>query len=278
MNTALDISQLLSAAALVATLAVVIWYTVKTSEMAAATREMAKANQEQRYDQLRPLLIPEGDPAFQDEYGHGSWLSTTNIDEQGYSMQRLSIRNVGVGPALNVISVLGSSESYVVGNTGTPTREAAKHRWMGRLGKPLVPNEEAECIHIMGNERKFSKWADTGDLNAPPEPTLAHVTREHMPVHAARMTITYHDVFGRKHRSVFDYVQRWRGNPAVYEDLKRHGGWELVEFSAGVASDLNDMVGTPPVQQVEVDVPPQPSDPDVSESISIRDTSANGLV
>ena len=114
---------------------------------------------------------------------------------------------------------------------------------MGRLAQPLIPTEEAECVHKVGNEKPLNEIIGAYKLNAPPEPTLAEITHGHMPVHAARVTITYQDVFGRKHASTFDYVQRWRGKPAVFEDLKTHGGWELVAFQIDLTSDLNDVFG-----------------------------------
>src|SRR5690348_7534797 len=136
VEIAIEISQLISAAALVATLAVVIWYTVKTSEMASATRDMALVSQQQRYDQQRPLLVPHGTPAFQDD--NPNWL-----DWQAKE-QDVTLRNVGSGPALNVATVLYGCESYVTSPVEIAvvrSDDAKDVHWTGWLGMPIAPNE-----------------------------------------------------------------------------------------------------------------------------------------
>ena len=48
-------------------------------------------------------------------------------------------------------------------------------------------------------------------------------------MHLARLIITYHDIFKRKHASIFDYVQ--------------NVGWQLIAFEENIGEDLYDLQG-----------------------------------
>lgn len=227
MQIAIEISQLISTAALVATLAVVVWYTVKTSQMAAATRDMAQVSQQQRYDQQRPLLIPHGTPALQDD--KPNWLNWQAKD------QDITLRNVGIGPALNVACVLYGCESYDTSPVGTPvvrSDDMKDTHWTGWLGMPIAPNEAMPADLRIGRSIFFEDRKQIGShsFNAPPQPTLGEIMYGNASMRLARMMITCVDVFGRKHASVFDYVQHING-------------WQLVEFLPDVAEDLHDLAG-----------------------------------
>ncbi len=60
------------------------------------------------------------------------------------------------------------------------------------------------------------KHIEKYSLNAPPLPTLGHLLNSNVSSHLARITVTYHDVFSRKHASIFDYIQ--------------YRGWQKIEF------------------------------------------------
>jgi hypothetical protein len=110
MDVALFVLQLITALVLAATLGVIVFYTIKTAAMAEATHDLARSSQdqllvsrEQVYDQHRPLLVPDGTPVFQDD--NPNWLKWEAPE------QLLSLRNIGIGPALNIASVLYGCES-----------------------------------------------------------------------------------------------------------------------------------------------------------------------
>jgi hypothetical protein len=133
MDVAIFIVQLATALVLAATLVAIIVYTRKTSEMATATRDLAVASQEQRYDQLRPLLIPAGVPQF--DANNAMHLDSNQIPSgQYYEVQTLSIKNVGVGPALNVAAVLYGCASYITSNQGKLADQTAGKTSIGHPG------------------------------------------------------------------------------------------------------------------------------------------------
>jgi hypothetical protein len=222
----LDIGQLIGDATLVATLVVVIWYTVKTSEMAAATRDMASASQQQRYDQQRPLLVPTGTPTFKEDNPY--WL-----DWQA-GEQNIGFRNVGAGVALNIMSVLYGCESYVVGDMGQEKRvaDSTAIHWTCWEAGPVGPGESVPARHQIGASTYYEGQNRIGrhSFNAPPQPSLGEVLNGKASYHTARVTATCWDVFGRKHASIFDYVEHT-------------GGWQLVEFIPDITEDLHDLAG-----------------------------------
>jgi hypothetical protein len=226
MTTALAISQIIGTAVLVVTLAVVIWYTKKTSDMAAATRDIAEASQQQRYDQQRPLLVPMGTPIFQTD--NSNWL-----DWQA-SEQSIELRNVGAGVALNVVSVLYGCESNVIGEIGQEKRvdDTKANHWACWLDTPVGAGETVPAKHKIGASTFYQGYDHIGrhSFNAPPQPFLGEVLNGRASYHTARITATCWDVFGRKHASIFDFVQHT-------------DGWQLVEFVPAIAQDLHDLAG-----------------------------------
>jgi hypothetical protein len=233
MVTALAVSQLIGTAVLVATLAVVIWYTKKTSDMSAATREMAaatrdiaRASQQQGYDQQRPLLVPTGTPIFQTN--NPDWL-----DWQA-GEQNVAFRNVGAGVALSFVSVLYGCESNVVGPIGQEQRvdDTKDTHWTCWLDTPVGTGETVPAKYKIGASVFHRGYDHIGRhrFNAPPQPSYGEVLHERASYHTARITATYLDVFGRKHASIFDYVQHT-------------DGWQLVEFVPAIEQDLHDLEG-----------------------------------
>ncbi len=63
-------------------------------------------------------------------------------------------------------------------------------------------------------------------FNAPPQPFFSFQSKE--PTYVCRVVTTYHDIFGRKHASIFQY----RLMPP---------SWECVAFEEAIAEDLHDL-------------------------------------
>jgi hypothetical protein len=246
MEIAIKISQLISTAALVATLGVVIWYTVKTSQMAAATRDMARASekqiealgeqvsvsqeqvglgQEQLNNQQRPVLVPVGKPVFQED--HDNWL------KWGENEQPLTIRNLGTGTAFNVAGVLYGCAAYLhdlpTGRKLVPN--SPNTHWTCWLGVPIAPSEEVHSSFRLGHGSFMHGNDQIGDypLNAPDEAIPGATALQGVLWKIARVTITYTDIAGRKYASIFDYVH--------------DRGWHMVSMLRDIDRDLHDLEG-----------------------------------
>lgn len=209
-------ANVISAVVALATLAAVLTAIV-------AIRDNRKQTQQTQYNSSRPLLVPEGAPKFQGD--KPQWLDW-NVNEQV-----LAVRNVGSGVALNVASVLYGCESYVVDWATNKRSESEKSiHWTCWLGVPIASDETKEATHKKGNGNFYEKNMHIGQhsFNAPPEPRV--VPHQNQPFIIARITITYLDIFKRKHASIFDYVQHT-------------GGWQLVEFLEEIKEDLSDLEG-----------------------------------
>jgi hypothetical protein len=161
--------------------------------------------QQERFTLHLPLLIPEGAPKFQ----------RVKTNEQ-----RISIHNVGAGVALNVASVL-FGESY-----NTVSDYAIKYiHWTCWLRVPVAAGLVMKADHKLNrglNDDVNYMRIGSYTLNAPePNPNFS------LPNTLARITITYLDIFRRKHASIFDYVET--------------DGWQLVEFLEDITDDLHDL-------------------------------------
>ena len=167
--------------------------------------------QQERFTEHRPLLIPEGAPKFQSV--KPLFLNWTTNE------QRISIHNVGPGVALNVASVL-YGESY-----NTLSDDARTYiYWTCWLGVPVAAGLVMKAVHKLGRGLFDEETMLIGSytLNAPePERNLT------LPNTLARITITYFDIFRRKHASIVNYVET--------------DGWQLVEFLEDIPQDLHDL-------------------------------------
>lgn len=210
-------ANIISAVVALATLAAVITAFI-------AIMDNRKQARQTYYHASRPLLIPEGKPQFQRD--HANWLDW-NVDHQ-----EIAIRNVGSGVALNSASVLYGCESYVLDmfNNRRSEHEKSIH-WTAWIGTPIVSGETKTILHEKGNGMFYEKNMHLGQyrFNAPPEPRA--VPHQTQPFILARITITYLDIFQRKHASIFDYVQHT-------------DGWQLVAFLEDIAKDLHDLEGS----------------------------------
>jgi hypothetical protein len=160
--------------------------------------------QQERFTLHLSLLIPEGAPKFQ----------RVKTNEQ-----RISIHNVGAGVALNVASVL-FGESY-----NTVSDYAIKYiHWTCWLRVPVAAGLVMKADHKLNRGLFDVETMCIGKhtLHAPePDPYLS------LPNTLARITITYLDIFRRKHASIFDFVES--------------DGWQLVEFLENIPQDLHDL-------------------------------------
>jgi hypothetical protein len=82
-----------------------IWLAVLNRKLVLTGQEQARLAQEQLVSQQRPVLVPVGEPIFQE--AHDNWLKWEE------SMQPLGIRNLGAGTAYTIAGVLYGCASYL---------------------------------------------------------------------------------------------------------------------------------------------------------------------
>lgn len=180
-----------------------------------------------RYNAARPLISIDGDDAaLPRSPGNPPWLAW-----DAKSIE-LSMHNVGNGPAFNIASVIYGAESYVVGNLGSLTRvsgEKNSHWTCWDAGYLAVGVKEAHT-YVLGASTFYKGRNRIRDhtFYAPPQPFFSAQAQE--PTYVCRVVTTYHDIFGHKHASIFQY----RLMPP---------SWECIVFEEAITEDLHDLEG-----------------------------------
>jgi hypothetical protein len=199
----------------IAALGIAVWGALSSRKQA---RENERKLLEAQYDLERPILVVEGELLLTDS-------GRLDIDTHGPKQRFLTLRNVGRGIATNIQGVIfGSAPDapYIPAYV----QAANYHKFTFQLDRPLVPGERTEPLEYTpgGFDAPGDTIIDGYMLWAP-----AHneIVRQGLPSRAARVTITYHDLFGRKHASHFDYTdqRKWVSHPV----------------SKGIADDLADL-------------------------------------
>lgn len=220
-----------------------VWLAVLNRQLVKASQEQVKASQEQVWasqeqvsSQQRPVLVPERAPIFNvDDDNRLDWRRNE---------QPINIRNLGTGAAFNVASTLFGCASYV--NPSLDLRDDSVRRvtglatdlhWTLWLGKPIAPGavaSGAEDPHKRGHARFFIENDGIGgySFNALDEDIQGVTTSAFVPWRIARVTITYHDITGRKYASIFDFV---------HHDTERNRGWHMVAILRDIERDLYDL-------------------------------------
>jgi hypothetical protein len=199
-------------------------------------RERQRSSQA-RYDDARPVLQiiskPEGIPTERGDLSALNWKELPHI----------TVLNVGKGPASNIRSVIygpaaiavrdAASGGYIHFNkdkenhwydwTTDVVSQADKKELQYVYAETFGPNQFSETNkHIQPKDHKQKPIP----FNAPEQPLSQPSLKE--PRHICRVTITYHDIFHRKHASIYDLVFRQ--------------GWQVVAFIDDIISDLSDLV------------------------------------
>ena len=197
---------------------------VETSqEQVRVSQEQVRLGQEQLVSQQRPILIPVGKPTFNPE--HDNWLKW---DE---SEQPLALRNLGTGTAFNVASVLYGCASYLhPDNTVKYMRSpSGSTHWTCWLGVPIAPGEREDGSFKIGNGtfQAGNDCIEDYSLLASDEEIPGATVPPGAVWQVARVTITYHDIAGRKYASIFDYVH--------------NRGWHKAAVLPNIERDLHDL-------------------------------------
>ena len=191
-----------------------------------------------RYDDARPVLQiisgPEGIPVHQGNQSELDWSKQPHIE----------VLNVGKGPAFNIKSVIYGTEATAIrdaasGGYNRFSKEKENH-WYDWTTDAVKQGEPKQLQYVYAESfgpNKFSeanKYIKPKDqkqkpipFNAPEQPLSQPSLKE--PRCVCRVTITYHDLFHRKHASIYDLIFRQ--------------GWQVVAFIDDITNDLGDLVG-----------------------------------
>lgn len=194
-----------------------VWAAVASSVLLWFSRQQVREALEMRYAQQRPLIVPEEAPKLQQAADGREYL-----DFQGPDSAQ-PIQNIGLGLALNVWGVIfgppqeGSNtlEQRRTFMSAMPIPSGAGDKPFSRIGVTELPGTAS--VDLKG---KYT-------LSAPPTPTLQETLKADLPTIIARYTITYHDIFGRRHASIYDYDAQHR--------------WRSVAFLSNIPQDLEEL-------------------------------------
>ena len=146
-----------------------------------------------------------------------------NWDAQHYTV---SIKNVGTGVALNIWGVLLPPKK-------TETVDLPSHYCLRAHAPISQADKDIDTFFLLEEKKDFSdvmleKQDGTSEKYSlcPPSPDLASDSGKY--AYVARLTITYTDVFGRKHASIYDHTNQHR--------------WKFVVHLDDICNDLEDLV------------------------------------
>jgi len=154
-------------------------------EQAKIAQEQVKVSQEQQFNQFRPVLYPAGSlEKIVDRSG------TTPFVKFGQPGQVIDgLKNIGIGPAFNIYGIIFSSQA---------NSQLMQQRF-------IVWNYPALTPDVPGNEITLSPGSHiSSDTKIKGYTLYVPDDADHNGV-IARFTLTYHDVFGRKYASIYDY-------------------------------------------------------------------------
>lgn len=148
---------------------------------------------EDRFNQRRPLLIPTGELGIVDSMGDVSWMA---------GQTTIQVQNVGAGVALDVAGLL-------LGPHDLPM----SCRYTGWHPIPVPPVLTDHTIALRGGASMIPSRAtiDAHMLCAPDAPSSSDMLIGGATWRVLRLTLTYRDIYRRKHAAIFDYtsMRRW---------------------------------------------------------------------
>jgi len=195
-----------------------------------------------RYDDARPVLIIKSEPQSIPVHQGSDWYL-----DWGASPPVITIYNTGNGPAFNVRSVIYGPEAIAAADSngtwqywvGVKAEEERETRWHHWTVDAISEGKEEELQYTLASSfspKVFSqakKFIESKDhkqryaFNAPKQPLKSpNVSKE--PWCICRLTVTYHDIFHRKHASIYNLIFRQ--------------GWQVVAMIDDIINDLDDLV------------------------------------
>lgn len=198
------VASLISAGAAV----VIVRLTARTieayKEQIRIGQEQVRTTQAQTYNQLRPVLIP---PAIKGSEMLKDYQGTSDVQWGQGQLVLDGLQNIGVGPAFNIYGIF----------FGPPFQKQPPHnqRYCVWNYGVLAPGTTGDKMALnQGTSVKSTTTIKGHTLYVPDDAN--HIGR------IVRFTVTYHDIFGRKFASIYDY-QNVLGWMCVghFEDLEQ---------------------------------------------------------
>jgi hypothetical protein len=196
--------------------------------LAVQIRQLVEASQEQLYSQQLPVLVPiepliSADYRISDNFGGYNRQRNPGYD-RSLTYATIAIRNSGPGIALNIWGVVFEAEPELVVHKQTGQRHSHHYALPLEPGKDIKVEWTAGGLPMNGD-------AEIGatiryKLFAPGKPTSAE-SQHGETEKVARLTLTYSDIFGRKHAAVYDFTAQ--------------NQWETVAYLRNIAKDLSDL-------------------------------------
>lgn len=241
-----------SALAAAAAAGMAAWQAYETRKQVVESKSQGEMTKKQflqaRYDDARPVLIivspRQSIPVQQGNERYLDWNRQPNIE----------VCNVGTGPALNVKSVIYGPEARADSTPSDPDipssspiwyhldseeekKEKEKH-WDHWMAKVVRTGEQKKLQHILAPDSSPFQFSQANKFitsksdkhpypfNARKQPLSSPGSGEPWPI--CRVTITYQDIFHRKHASIYDLVFKQE--------------WQAVALLDDIVNDLDDLV------------------------------------
>jgi hypothetical protein len=172
------------------------------------SQEQTRVSQDQQFNQFRPVLHPVGDLGPLVKMVDGKSFIQWGIQNQVIE----GLRNIGVGPAFNIYGIIFGPP--LITTPPKPPRD----RYVVWNYPALSPGQKGDKITLQQFTHVSSETAIGG------YPLYVPNDADHIGI-IARFTLTYHDVFNRKHASIYDYHAQYgwmcRGHfPKIEHDIR----------------------------------------------------------
>lgn len=172
------------------------------------SQDQVRIGQEQQFNQFRPVLYPSGRLGDIVDISNG----TPHIKMEYQNQVIDGLRNIGVGPAFNIYGII-FGRPYKT-NLPAPPHE----RYVVWNYPALAPGQQGEKITL----QQFTNIKS--DTTIAGFPLYVPDDVDHIGI-IDRFTLTYHDVFNRKHASIYDYQGQYgwmcRGHfPNIESDIR----------------------------------------------------------
>jgi hypothetical protein len=203
-------SGAIQAAATIILIAVTIYYAWQAKRQADEVARQEKIANQQRFDAQRPVICPIGELPL--NHFRLDWTAAEH---------EISLRNFGSGVALTTCGLLFPPRAQLPSNIRPPEYSFWHQPPLGpgesrpaklQLGGTLIPGD----AQLAGHE-----------LYAPPKPSQYELMVMGQYNIVARLTITWEDVFKRKHAGIYDYIDVF--------------GWYCVGLFEDTERDLEDL-------------------------------------
>jgi len=207
----LDIGTFIAAAVTAAATVAIAVFAIPTIQAYRKQVEIGQAQvsvgQKQQYNQLRPILYPVG--GLGDIVDISSGIPHIKMGYQNKVIDGL--HNIGVGSAFNIYGIIFGPPYKT--NPPAPPHE----RYVVWNYPALAPGQQGEKITL----QQFTNIKS--DTTIAGFPLYVPDDVDHIGI-IARFTLTYHDVFNRKHASIYDYQGQYgwmcRGHFNIESDIR----------------------------------------------------------